>query len=149
MKTTEISPLTHDLSETTGTDSDAINQLVIEQVIAACKDVSLDPGLLTSAILDLLSELRPKTTMEGMLVAQMVATHIQGLKQMGQAAKYSQGKAANPLLDLSIRFQRLFVQQIDALERLQGKRHRNKTTVGPVHVHGGQCAVVGHMDKKG
>lgn len=137
-----------ELSAATGVSSDSATRLFLEQVLSACLELHGDRGETTEAVLDLLTELQPNTALEGMLVTQMVACHVQAMAQMKKAVRSNAAAAVEQHLKLAQKLQRLFLSQIESLERLRGRRNQH-VRVEHVHVHQGGQAIVGQVAPSG
>lgn len=95
--------------------------------------------------LALLSELGPRTGLEGLLCAQMVATHEAALVMLGRAMPADQPtERVDRQVTRAVRLQRLFLEQAAALAKLRGQgthqtvhvthEHRHAHLHAPVHV---------------
>lgn len=102
-----------------------------------CKNIALQQ----------LAELKPESYLESMLLAQMVQVSNAAGKCMERAflleGQTIPAKEMNA--NLAIKFQRTFVAQIEALQKLRGKGGQ-KVTVEHVHVHEGGQAIVGNVN---
>jgi hypothetical protein len=92
------------------------------------------------------SELKPESYLEAMLLAQMIQVSNAAGNCMEKAFHENQtprGREMNA--SLAVKFQRTFVAQIEALQKLRGKGGQ-KVTVEHVHVHEGGQAIVGNVN---
>ena len=116
---------------------------------------STDPEteLLMGAV-TLFEEFRPRTTLEAMLLVQMMGVHQAATECLAFATGNTRndGVREKPMLEhgklrmnQAFRLMRLFTEQIDAWSLLKGKRGRQKVTVRHVHVHPGGQAIVGSV----
>ncbi len=90
------------------------------------------------------AELSPRNGMEGMLAAQMVATHEAAMGFIELATREGltcQERDANAAR--ATRFMRLQLEQIEAMQKLKGQAGQQRVTVEHVHVHKGGQAIVG------
>ena len=95
----------------------------------------------------MMAEMAPQNTMEAMLAIQMVAIHEAGLRFLMYATQEGQDlEAANTSILLSTRLTRVFIEQLEAMQKLKGKTAQQKVTVEHVHVHKGGQAIVGAVN---
>lgn len=98
----------------------------------------------TNAALALAHALAPRDAIEGMIGAQMIATHGAMMECLRRAHAPDQGLEARMRnLDQAGKLSRSFLGLLDALNRHRGKGGQQKVTVEHVHVHQGGQAVVG------
>jgi len=91
-----------------------------------------------------MAEMGPRTGIEGMLAVQMIAAHNAALMFLNRATIKEQHPAAiDPNVIRASRLMRVFVEQIEAMQKLKGKTGQQKVTVEHVHVHEGGQAIVG------
>lgn len=110
-------------------------------ILAKAADFSLD------WVLQQFAALKPQSYLETMLIAQMIQVSNAASLCMTQAFQEGQttyGKELNA--NLATKFQRTFIAQIEALQKLRGKGGQ-KVTVEHVHVHQGGQAIVGNVEK--
>lgn len=89
----------------------------------------------------------PKDEIEGMLAAQMVATHNAAMECYRRAMISEQtfeGRAQN--LAFAGKLSRTYTMQLEALQKYRGKGQQ-KVTVEHVHVHEGGQAIVGNVER--
>lgn len=97
-------------------------------------------------ILQQFSELKPESYLESMLLAQMIQVSNAVGNCLERAFLVGQTFAAKEMnANLAIKFQRTFIAQIEALQKLRGKGGQ-KVTVEHVHVHEGGQAIVGNVN---
>lgn len=97
-------------------------------------------------ILQQFSELKPESYLESMLLAQIIQVSTAAGNCMERAFHKDQTFVAKEMYaNLAIKFQRTFVAQIEALQKLRGKGGQ-KVTVEHVHVHEGGQAIVGNIN---
>jgi hypothetical protein len=90
----------------------------------------------------------PRDETEGMLAAQMVATHFAAMGVLRRL----KGSETIPQQDsngsLAVKLLRTFTMQVETLQRYRGKGQQ-KVTVEHVHVHSGGQAIVGAVSPGG
>jgi hypothetical protein len=97
-----------------------------------------------NGVVALLHGLAPKDAIEGMLAAQLVATHQAAMTCLGRAMARDQAlKVCQANLGQASRLSRAHVALLAALNRHRGKGGQQKVTVEHVHVHQGGQAIVG------
>ena len=93
---------------------------------------------------DVLAELRPTSALESLLAVQMFGTHQAAILFLRNAVAEDQSpEGRNAHLARSTKLMGLFLQQIEALQKLRGKATQQKVTVEHVHIHEGGKAIVG------
>jgi len=91
-----------------------------------------------------LTGVAPRSTTEGMLATQMLATHSVALEQLRQAQLLDQPlEAAQFRMNSALRLMRLFIDQMETLARLQGSLVQQKVVVEHVNIEAGGQAIVG------
>lgn len=112
---------------------------------AAGKSVrDIDASL--NVTLQQLAALQPQSHLETLLIAQMLQVATAAEKCMALAFQGGQSVRVMEIsANFAIKFQRTFVAQIEALQRLRGKGGQ-KVTVEHVHVHEGGQAIVGNVE---
>ena len=99
-----------------------------------------------NTVLQQLAELKPQSYLESMLINQMIQVNGAAGKCMERAFLEGQGFKIKELnANLAIKFQRTFVAQIEALQKLRGKGGQ-RVTVEHVHIHEGGQAIVGNVN---
>jgi hypothetical protein len=91
-----------------------------------------------------LCEIGPKGALEMLLAVQMMGVHQAALKFLGNATvdeQTTEGRDLNLLR--ATRLMRLFLEQLEALQKLKGKTGQQKVSVEHVHIHEGGRAIVG------
>ncbi len=86
----------------------------------------------------------PKDESEGMLAAQMAATHHVAMQMLQKAARTNDQWQGN----FAVKLLRTYTAQMETLQRCRGKGEQ-KVTVEHVHVHAGGQAVVGVVTPRG
>ena len=122
---------------------DAAGRLTIQ----ACHALVWPPVDNAAAIVEAvaaMAELSPANGTEGMLAVQMIAAHNAALLFLNRATiKEQRPEAIDSNVIRAARLMRVFVEQVDAMQRLKGKTAQQKVTVEHVHVHEGGQAIVG------
>lgn len=106
-----------------------------------------DPDTSINLVMQQFSALQPQSYLETMLIAQMIQVSNAASKCMGLVfvdGQTTYGKELNA--NLATKFQRTFIAQIEALQKLRGKGGQ-KVTVEHVHVHQGGQAIVGNVEQ--
>lgn len=134
----------------TGSDNLELGTLLIKQVTAAnwLPDWMSKEELINTAqaSLAMLKGIKPQDEFEGMLAAQMVATHNTALECFRRAMlpdQTVQGRDNN--LKNAAKLSGLFTRQMEALNKHRGKGQQ-KVTVEHVHVAPGGQAIVGTVE---
>ena len=97
-----------------------------------------------------IAELAPQNGAEGMLSVQLIAVHNAALMFLHRATLEKQEpEAVDRNVIRASRLMRVFVEQVDALQKLKGKAGQQKVTVEHVHVHDGGQAIVGAVSATG
>jgi hypothetical protein len=127
----------------TGTRSDNAASRLIFQIQQAHVWPRVNEDAALQAALFAIAEIRPQSAIEGMLSAQMIAVHDMSLLLMARAIEEQYPEAIERNLILSNRCMRVFLEQVEALQRLQGKTGQQKVVVEHVQVNEGGRAVIG------
>jgi hypothetical protein len=94
--------------------------------------------------IDVLAELRPTSALESLLAVQMFGTHQAAILFLRNAVAEDQSpEGRDAHLARSTKLMGLFLQQLEALQKLKGKATQQKVTVEHVHIHEGGKAIVG------
>jgi hypothetical protein len=132
------------IREVTGSLSDDAAQRL---TIQACHALVWPPVDNRSAIIagvTAMADLAPSNGIEGMLAVQMLAAHNAALMFLNRATiKEQHPEAIDSNVIRASRLMRVFVEQVDAMQKLKGKTGQQKVTVEHVHVHEGGQAIVG------
>lgn len=123
---------------------------LIHQLVMAHPSLTQENGIsLINHNSILLSEIGPKTGLEGMLAMQMVGVHNLCMEAMSKAAiKNSSVEALNSATNRVTKLTRTFVAQIEALTRHRNKG-KQKMTIEHVHVNSGGQAIIGAVQQGG
>ena len=106
---------------------------------------SITQALNTAA--EAIAGIGPKDEIEGMLAAQMVATHNVAMECLKRSMLPEQpAEICNGLINRASKLLRTYTTQMEALNRHQGKGQQ-KMTVEHVHVHQGGQAIVGPVNQ--
>jgi len=138
-----ISTMAEGLCALTGTEGRAIAGRIAAQM-QSLQIGDLDLSRRLAIAIDCLAELRPSNAMESMLAVQMVGAHEAAVVFLRNATAESQsteGRDAHLLR--ATRLMGLFLQQLEAMQKLKGKAVQQRVTVEHVHVHKGGKAIVG------
>jgi hypothetical protein len=125
-------------------DEKAALQILMQALNVPSCGVSQDDSDRLITALGTLIEIGPKGAMEGLLAVQMMGVHNAALMFLRNATAEGQDievRDANVLR--AVRLMRLFIDQLEAMERLKGKTRQQKVTVEHVHVYEGGQAIVG------
>lgn len=129
-----------------GADSSTANQIPVAMIANYAAEAygSASNGL--RAINEMLAQaaqIGPRDAIEGMLVSQMVSTYHQGMLALRKAAKERAMLQGTYQYNQAIRLQRLFLLQMDALNKHRGKGpSEQKVTVQHVHVTDNAQAII-------
>ena len=135
------------MKEFGGSEYQAVNQVRVAQIAESlwcglCRNAEEKEMLQSAAFLTALG-INPKDDVEGMLVAQMIATNAATMECFRRAMNREQPFDARQLnLSFANKLSRTYAMQMDALQRYRGKGQQ-KVTVEHVHVHAGGQAIVG------
>lgn len=136
-----------DLCSLIKTDHEEAALIIIER---ACQGhIELNgstPDVRMDTVLQQIAELKPESYLESLLISQIIQVNGAAGMCMGRAFLDGQGfKVKELYANLAIKFQRTFVAQIEALQKLRGKGGQH-VTVEHVHVHEGGQAIVGNVN---
>lgn len=137
-----------------GSKSDQWNLMLCNQVVStAWYGRNPQPGKdlddKRTAILAFLAGVNPKDTIEGMMAAQLFASHAAAMECYRRAMlpdQSAEGKQMN--LSLAAKLTRANAEQAGALSKYRGKGQQ-KVVVEHVHVHAGGQAIVGQVTPGG
>ena len=100
------------------------------------------------AVVASLKGINPKDELEGMLAAQMVATHAASMECFRRAMIEGQPcESRDANLNYASKLTRTYTTQIEALKKYRSKGEQ-KMTVEHVHVHNGGQAIVGDVHQR-
>jgi hypothetical protein len=99
--------------------------------------------------LGMLSEIGPRGALEMLLAVQMMGVHQAALKFLANATVEGQTPEGRDLnLLRATRLMRLFLEQMEAMQKLKGKTGQQKVIVEHVHIHQGGQAIVGVVNAR-
>ena len=101
---------------------------------------------LVTSILTGIEGIKPKDQVEGMLAAQMLATHNATMNCFRIANSSLSVDVMNAILNSANKLARSYAVQMEALNRYRGKGQR-KMTVEHVHINSGGQAIIGNVTK--
>ena len=133
-----------------GRGEDAFLLMLAHQVLDATKiDTSTAEEAETryNATMAALQEIAPVGAIEGMLAAQLVATHMATMDCYKHLNRTNDRNTHAYHLNQVNKLSRTYVALVEALNRHRGKGQQ-KVTVEHVHVHQGGQAIVGHVEHK-
>jgi hypothetical protein len=131
-----------------GTTEPAFRDRLLGQLLNTLRhgtERPLNEALVNSALATM-HAIAPRSELEAMLAAQMVATHTIALDFLGRAARVEYRGTLQDYGNLAIKLLRTHTAQLEALQRLRGKTSEQKVTVEHVHVYDGGQAVVGNVE---
>ena len=149
----ELDKAVPDLKHLGGGKSDKWNNLVINQAInASWFYQDLPPGLKDeqcAAILGFLAGINPKDTTEGMMAAQLYASHAGAMEcyRRAMAPEHSM-EARDIYFSLAAKLTKANAAQVEALNKYRGKGQQ-RVIVEHVHVYQGGQAIVGNVTPGG
>ena len=130
-------------------DTKLYGKMVYNQLKKSCRDYDLSKDGIGDTIIKIFTELagiNPQDQIEGMLAAQMIATHHATMDCFRIVAQNGQLDIINPMLCYANKLSRTFTMQMEALNRYRGKGGQ-KMTVEHVHINSGGQAIIGNITK--
>ena len=124
-------------------------KMIYNQLKKACRDYDLSKEGSGNTLMTMFAELsgiEPKDQIEGMLAAQMIATHHATMDCFRIVAQNGQLDIINQMLCYANKLSRTFTMQMEALNRYRGKGQQ-KMTVEHVHINSGGQAIIGNVTK--
>ena len=101
------------------------------------------------AAFDALGQIAPHDELEGMLAAQMIATHSAAMECLRRAMMEGQSfEGRDQNLKHAAKFLQIYARQLEALDKHRGKGQQ-KITVEHVNVHSGGQAIIGDVHTGG
>jgi len=137
-----------DLAQATGTDLSGVAEIMLSHVLDNCLSDNYDREQMTDAVIELMTELQPSNALEGLLVANMVSASINAMRMTSQALAGTSQQPCTATMNLAIKLQKVFLDQVQTLQKLRGNHGHQKMTVEHVHVHQGGQAVIGSIENK-
>lgn len=140
-----VEPGQHMVDATGFTDSKAQLRL-LNQLLVSLKSLNGEqPSDTVEAVMALLTAIHPEDALEGMLAAQMIATHEHAMECLRRAMNEGQTFEGRDLnLKHATKLLQLYVRQVEALDKHRGKGQQ-KITVEHVTVEAGGQAIVGNV----
>jgi hypothetical protein len=122
-------------------------QLISQAANLQCLSDPEKPGENLGTALGTLSEIAPRGGLEMLLAVQMIGVHQAGAKFLANATAEDQTAEGRDLSLVRVtRLMRLFLDQLDAMQKLKGKYGQQKVVVEHVTVHRGGQAIVGTIN---
>lgn len=149
----ELDKAVPNLKHLGGGKSDKWNNLVINQALNASWFYQDMPPALKeeqcAAILGFLAGINPKDTTEGMMAAQLYASHAGAMECYRRAmGPETSMEARETYFSLAAKLTKANAAQVEALNKYRGKGQQ-KVTVEHVHVYQGGQAIVGNVTPGG
>lgn len=127
----------------------AYGKMVYNQLKKSCRDYDLSKNGIGDTVIKIFTELagiNPKDQIEGMLAAQMIATHHATMDCFRIVAQSGHIDIINQMSSSANKLSRTFMMQMEALNRYRGKGQQ-KMTVEHVHINSGGQAIIGNITK--
>jgi hypothetical protein len=139
--------LTLTVCKATGTHSyDVGDRIVVQAATAQVWPKREDTAHQMIEAISLIGEMAPQNATEAMLNVQMIATNEAALLFISRSTLENQSTEVTDANVLrATRLMRLFIQQIETIQKLKGKSGQQRVTVEHVHVHQGGQAIVGSV----
>jgi hypothetical protein len=134
-----------------GSRSDDFNEVLLAQVIGSLsRGNTNETGLAQryGAAIWAMGGIRPKDELEGMIAAQLVASHNAAMECHRRANNDQTFEGRKEHLNQANKLSRTFATLLEGLNRHRGKGQQ-KVTVEHVHVHEGGQAIVGNVGTQG
>jgi hypothetical protein len=149
----DLSKLRGHLKVVGGSMSDDWNNIIANQTIQTLWfSENSDPdeiGRQRHAAVDALIGIKPGDEFEGMIAAQLIASHNASMECYRRAMIRDQSfEGRQEALNQANKLSRTYAALLDALNRHRGKGQQ-KVTVEHVHVHEGGQAIVGNVESRG
>jgi len=135
--------ITQDVRKTTGTHSEVAAEWIINGAANARVWPRLKQDDAVAGSLAVMEEMAPRSVTEAMLAVQMIATNDAALMFLRRATLGQSTESIDANVLRATRLMRVFTEQLEAMQKLQGKAGQQKVTVEHVHVHEGGQAIVG------
>lgn len=123
------------------------SDLILQVIAATCKNKTLEVEK-ANAVTSALSEIKPKSALEGMMAVQMVIVHNQAMRLLSYANNTTFNPQIELYLNLANKLLRTFISQFDALTKCR-RNGQQKVTVEHVHINEGGQAIVGTVSEGG
>ncbi len=136
-------------SKATGSSNDAIQMARVDEIMSVLwlpENMSKEPKEeKILAALNMFAQLKPQNGVEGMLAAQMVATHSAAMECLRRAMMSGQTfEGRDQALKHGNKLMQTFARQLEVLDKHRGKGQQ-KITVEHVTVEAGGQAIVGNV----
>lgn len=133
------------IGENIGGNSKEFGFLIFNQLSNACYTDTDFSNTLHNMIAEL-EGIAPKDQVEGMLAAQMIATHHATMDCFKMIAGSNFYDVKNAMINSANKLSRTYATQMEALIRYRGKGQQ-KMTVEHVHINSGGQAIIGNVTK--
>jgi hypothetical protein len=140
------------LQSISGSDNDDFSNMLVDQVAHALWGGPCDSDEQTrkvTAMLAVMIDMKPRDALEGMLIAQLIATHSAAMECYRRAMIADQSfEGRRESLTQASKLSRTYAALTEALDRHRGKGQQ-RITVEHVNVHAGGQAIVGDVTSAG
>ncbi len=136
----------YSLELASGSKSVDFSELLIGQAMAATASLSRDINV-SKGVYEALSELAPSDSIEGALMAQALAVHLQAMDMLANSAESRSPEVRDTWLRLAVKLMTLYTRQVEVLTKYQ-KKGSQYMQVEHIHIHDGAQAVVGCVDSR-
>lgn len=130
-------------------DTKLYGKMVYNQLKKSCRDYDPSREGIGDTVIKIFTELagiNPQDQIEGMLAAQMIATHHATMDCFRIVASSGHIDVINQMSSSANKLSRTFMMQMEALNRYRGKGQQ-KMTVEHVHINSGGQAIIGNVTK--
>jgi hypothetical protein len=141
-KTDEILEL---VAKESGGGNKEFGTMILNQLANSCYP-KMELAKLVPNIFVSMGGIAPKDHIEGMLAAQMLATHHAAMDCFSVAKASQNIGISNNTLSVANKLTRSYTMQMEALNRYRGKGQQ-KMTVEHVHINSGGQAIIGNVTK--
>jgi hypothetical protein len=133
-----------EIAKAAGVSSDVAFRLATQMAEALVLPKPKDEAQVLVDSIAALAEYAPRNILEASLAVQLTATHEAALLFLKRATLENQpSEFVDRIVVRASRLMRLYLEQIEAMQKLKGKATEQKVTVEHVHVHEGGQAIVG------
>ncbi len=133
------------IAKDSGSDSSIFGKMIYNQLSSCCSYKNQGDNQYIS-VSENMSGIAPKDQVEGMLAAQMIATHHATMNCFKIAANLQTIDAMNLAFNSANKLARTYTMQMEALNRYRGKGQQ-KITVEHVSINSGGQAIIGNITK--
>lgn len=133
------------VAQKSGSSSKEFGMMIFNQLSSTCYP-KMEFTELFSSILENMKNIKPKDHIEGMLAAQMLATHHATMDCFRLAKSSLSIDVMNAILNSANKLIRSYTMQMEALNRYRGKGQQ-KITVEHVQINSGGQAIIGNVTK--